>query len=334
MVRLDDGATLEAASEEATAVHRAGRRENIEANRYDPEARVEFQPLIAAAGTPEGRVTKWLLGVAFVVLLIACANVANLLLARGARRRKESAVRLALGVSRRRLAGQRAVEAVGLALEGGALADAMAGQSRGSSGRRSRARSTLAVTQAALSVLLLVGAGLFVRTADDPEELKGDIALALRSFSPQVRFARVAGLREILDPQARSWTMGATMFTVFGILALLVAAVGLYSLLAFDVAERTRELGIRTALGAERARLLRGVVLQGTRLVVGGVVLGLAVAWVAAPYAEDLLFDVEPRDPVVLGGVAATLVVVAMVARLVPGWRATRVDPMRALNTE
>ena len=173
-----------------------------------------------------------------------------------------------------------------------------------------------------------------MRTAGDPEESKGDIALALRSFSPQVRFARVEGLREILDPQARSWTLGATMFTVFGILALLVAAVGLYSLLAFSVAERTRELGIRTALGAERGQLLQDVVFQGTRLVLSGVVLGLAAAWVAAPFVEELLFDAEPRNPAVLGAVAAVLVVVALAASLVPGLRATRVDPMRALNTE
>ncbi len=173
-----------------------------------------------------------------------------------------------------------------------------------------------------------------MRTADDPQELKGEIALVLRSFSPQVRFARVEGLREILDPQARSWTLGATMFTVFGLLALLVAAVGLYSLLAFSVAERTRELGIRTALGAERSQLLRGVVFQGTRLVVGGVVLGLTGAWLAAPLVEELLFDVEPRDPVVLGGVAAVLIVVALAASLLPGLRATRVDPMQALKTE
>ena len=176
--------------------------------------------------------------------------------------------------------------------------------------------------------------GLYVRTADDPEELKGEIALALRSFSPQVRFARVEGLREILDPQARSWTLGATMFTVFGILALLVAAVGLYSLLAFSVAERTRELGIRTALGAERGQLLRTVVLQGTRLVLGGVLLGIAAAWLAAPFVEDLLFGVEPRNPAVLGAVATILLVVALAASVVPGLRATRVDPMRALNTE
>ncbi len=176
--------------------------------------------------------------------------------------------------------------------------------------------------------------GLYVRVDGDPADAAGEIALALRSFSPQVRFARVRGLREILDPQARSWTLGATMFTVFGLLALVVAAVGLYSLLAFDVVQRRREIGIRTALGAARGRLLRGIVLDGTRLVVGGVALGLLVAWLAAPRVEDLLFGVEPRDPVVLAGVSAVLVGVAILASLVPAWRAARVDPMEALRSE
>lgn len=74
--------------------------------------------------------------------------------------------------------------------------------------------------------------------------------------------------------------------------------------------------------------------MQGTRLVVTGVVLGLAAAWMAAPFVEDLLFDVEPRDPAVLCGVAAVLIVVALAASLVPGLSATRVDPMRAWSTE
>jgi ABC-type antimicrobial peptide transport system permease subunit len=124
------------------------------------------------------------------------------------------------------------------------------------------------------------------------------------------------------------------MFTLFGLLALVVAAVGHYGVLAFDVAQRTRELGIRTALGARKARLLRSVVSQGAFLGTAGVALGLAVAWVASPYLGHLLYAVSPRDPTVFGGVALVLVCVSVVAAIVPGLRATRVDPMVALRAD
>jgi predicted permease len=175
---------------------------------------------------------------------------------------------------------------------------------------------------------------LYIRTSDDPSSLSAAVAPILRQLDPRVRYANVASLQDRIDPQARSWTLGATMFTVFGLLALVVAAIGLYGVLAFDVAQRTRELGIRTALGAERARLLRGVVMDGVRMAVIGVLLGLGVALAAAPYARDLLFKVSPRDPEVFVGVAAVLVLVALVASVIPGLRATRVDPMVALRTE
>jgi len=547
-------------------------------------------PLTEAAGpepSDESRVARWLAGMSTIVLLIACANVANLMLARGARRRRETNVRLALGAGRRRLVGGAVAESVILALLGGALALAlarwggglvrstllpgvsfpdaainryvllftagasvlaglppalaaarhdvgrgMASDSRGNSAARSRVRSVLTVTQAALSVVLLVGAGLFVRSlgelrsldlgldtdrllvadfefvefdpdpsvraeayeramqrvaalpevesvaataspfgmsralglrvpgldsiprlsgggpyifsvtpgyfetagltitagraiderdgpdatpvvvvsetmaralwpGEDPmgrcvlvgsdqarctsvvgvvedaarngyrdrpymayylsmpqvdalqleralgapsgiyvrshgpaSDAESAVTASLRAMPPQVRWVRVQTLQERLDPQARSWTLGATMFSVFGLLALALAAVGLYSVLAFDVAQRTCELGIRSALGAERARLLRSVLYQGGRLAVLGVAVGLAVAYVAAPRVQDLLFQVSPRDPRVLGAVALTLLAVSLAASLIPGLRATRVDPVAALRAD
>jgi predicted lysophospholipase L1 biosynthesis ABC-type transport system permease subunit len=176
--------------------------------------------------------------------------------------------------------------------------------------------------------------GLYVRVRGAPDDAVGEVARTLRSFSPLVRYASVETLRARLDPQARSWALGATMFSLFGVLALVVAAVGLYSVLAVDVARRTRELGIRAALGARRARLLRSVLVEGTRLAVFGVVLGLLVAWIAAPRASDLLFEVDPHDAGTLAAVALALVAVAVAASLIPGMRATRVDPSEALRAE
>jgi ABC-type antimicrobial peptide transport system permease subunit len=144
----------------------------------------------------------------------------------------------------------------------------------------------------------------------------------------------VETVRDRLDPQARSWALGATMFTIFGLLALAVAAVGLYSVLAFDVAQRTREIGIRTALGAQKVRVLRAVVSQGALMGALGVALGLAVAYFAAPYIQDLLFETSPRDATVFVSVAVVLLAVSVAASLVPALRATRVDPVSALKAD
>jgi hypothetical protein len=176
--------------------------------------------------------------------------------------------------------------------------------------------------------------GMYVRVDGDPREHVEDVAALLRSFSPHVRFATVQPLRVLLDPQARAWTLGAMMFSIFGLLALCLATIGLYSVLAFDVAQRTRELGIRSALGARKGELLRSVMAQGGRLAVLGVALGGVAAWFTAPFAADLLFQVSPRDPRTLSGVAVVLLVVSAVASFVPGLRATSVDPLEALRSD
>jgi predicted permease len=175
---------------------------------------------------------------------------------------------------------------------------------------------------------------VYVRAEASPDDLVPRIAPVLTTLAPEVRYARVQTVRDLLDPQARSWTLGATMFTMFGLLALVVAAVGLYSVLAFDVAQRTREIGIRTALGARKARLLRTVVGQGTYLGGIGVALGLGAAYLAAPYIQDLLFETSPRDPTVFVAVAIVLLAVSVTASLIPALRATRIDPVTALKTE
>ncbi|MGE0158423.1 MAG: ADOP family duplicated permease [Gemmatimonadales bacterium] len=175
---------------------------------------------------------------------------------------------------------------------------------------------------------------VYVRTSGSVDDIAARIASGLRAFAPEVRYVQSQTLRDYLDPQARSWTLGATMFTIFGLLALVVAAVGLYSVLAFDVAQRTREIGIRTALGARKGRLLRGVVTHGAGLGAIGVALGLGAAYVAGPYIQDLLFETSPRDPTVYAGVALVLLGVSVAASLVPALRATRVDPVTALKTD
>jgi len=587
VARLADGATLERAAAEATALHRAGRAGD---RYYDPEASVLLGSLVEARGpqrSDESVVARWLSGVSLAVLLVACANVANMLLARGVRQRREIGIRLALGVSRVRLVGQQLVESVMLALVGGLAALAVAywgGQvvrtvllpdiywphspldgrvlvftfaaalaagvvaglvpalqatrqnvvavlrGGGLDGGRvnARARMLLLVGQAALSVVLLVGAGLFVKSVIhlqsldmgfDPERLivampefdedgisseeqravfdaaaqrlralpaveevaesgalpfywslatyfeipgreeelptfsdggpyiypvtsdyltatgiaivrgrgftaadnagaprvavvgesmaraywpdedpigtcvhinkdegcteiigiaesiargsftksgsaqyyvplaqwpeafspqvlllradpRGVAALLpavrreIEGVSPAVRYVSVQGFHELIDPQARSWELGATLFSAFGALALTIASVGLYGVLAFSVAQRRREIGLRSALGASSGGLVALVAGQATRLVVAGLLLGVTAALVAGPYIEPMLFQVDARDPTVFLFVTLVLVAVAVLAATVPSLRAARVHPLIALRQD
>jgi predicted permease len=589
VARLAPGVAPATAAAEATVLHRAGRAEDAN---YDTEARVSLPHLIAARGDEAGAeaaVAKWLTGIALLVLLIASANIANLLLARGVRQRRETAIRMALGGSRAGVVGIALAESLMLGLLGGlaalalavwggavlrgallpevdwsggvagwrtmgvvlalALASAVlagalpalqAGRDRlsatlksggrGASGARSPLRATLTVAQAALSVLLLVGAGLFVlsmqrvrdrdmgmelpgvavvqthyahgaeRTpraefieraverlrglpmveeataasfpplmsasalsirvpgldsiprlpgggpyyvaaepeylrvmghrvvrgrAIGPEDVEGSapvllvtettartlwpgeeavgqcitvlrgegerpcrevvgvlrdfprfnlveeepammivlpadqmegmgrqslvvrlrpgtdrVAAAallrdeLRRMEPALRAVTLRSLDEHVAPQLRPWRLGATMFSIFGALALVVASIGLYSMLAFGVAQRTLELGIRAALGATRGRLLRMVVREGVGLTLAGVAIGSLAAVVLAPRIQHLLFQVDAREPAVLLGVAATILLVGGAAALLPALAATRADPAEPLRAD
>jgi predicted permease len=589
-VRLAPAAQVAVAEAQVSALHVAARTEAIAEGGFDPDARLETAPLVAARGplaSDEVRVSRWLAGVALIVLLIACANVANLFLARGWRQRAELGVRISLGAGRARVVRDQlldsalatslgvvaalavvrfgagplhrtllpdiafdgmtwtprlvvflAVAATVTAVAAGVLpaldaartagAGPVSAAGRRTTRRRSRTRSALSLAQAVFSVVLLVGAGLFVRsldraagldlgydhdrvlyaqiewegelpgderarlyraaaervaevpgvegtalaytvpffsavsvgkprvegredypeltrggpyanlvsagyietmgmrllagrtlqpeddvpeappvalvsramaddlwpgqdplgrclwfqedspcttvvgvvadhhrdtlvpgeaehlyfvsfshtdiqgppqammvrTAGDPEELMASVRSASEGAGPSIRFASVRPLASLIAPQMRSWQLGATLFSVFGMLALLVAAVGLYSTLAFDIAQRRREMGVRAALGATRTRILTGVMASALGVGLAGLGTGLLVAWWGAPWVEPLLFQVSPRDPGVYLGVGLTLLGVCTAAGWLPALRATRVDPAEALRAE
>jgi ABC-type lipoprotein release transport system permease subunit len=144
----------------------------------------------------------------------------------------------------------------------------------------------------------------------------------------------VRPLQEILDNQMRPWRLGATLFLTLGGLAFVVAAVGLYGVIAFGVAGRINEIGVRIALGASPARVIALVVRDGLGIALGGSAAGLLVAWSAARWLEPLLFHQSARDPVILATVLGLVVGVALLASAIPARRATRVDPMQALRVE
>ena len=124
------------------------------------------------------------------------------------------------------------------------------------------------------------------------------------------------------------------MFTIFGSLALLLAAVGLYGVIAYDVAQRMREMGVRVALGAQSSDIRRLVLWQGIRVTAVGVGLGAIVAFLTVRFVEKLLFNTPARDPVAFGAAVVTILLVAVLATLIPARRATRVDPVVALRAE
>ena len=591
MARRKPGVSVAAASADlSTAYRRSWNAERAQVPDLTPaelaRPRAVAAPLKTAAGPeagPEARVVLWVMGVAVIVLLLACANVANLMLARALRRRRETAVRLALGVSRTRLIGQSLTESLLLALLGcaagvviaqwgtgvlqrlflppgsalevltdwrtllaasgfalaagvlTALGPFLAGDrpdlvgSLKAGGREggahpTRARAALLILQGALSVLLLVGAGLFVQSLDHVRSMRlgydaGPVLFASRNLrgmqlsdSAQVQLGRrlleaaralpgvehatwvssipfwstsnldlyvpgidsvrrlgrftyqtatagyfetmgtrvmrgrpftmedragsppvavvseamgtvlwpgsdpigkclrigadtmpcttvigvaedavqnsltddqrlryylpleqfrpargfalllrmrgsaavqaepvrkalqpvmpgqsyitVRPLHELVDAQRRSWQIGATMFAAFGVLALLVAAVGLYGVITYNVAQRMHELGVRIALGAQARDVVRLVVGQGMRFALIGVTLGLALALIGARWIQPLLFRQSARDPATYGLVAALLLAVALAASALPALRATRADPNAALRGE
>jgi len=145
---------------------------------------------------------------------------------------------------------------------------------------------------------------------------------------------RVASMDDLLAASAASRRFALTLFEAFALAALVLAAAGIYGVLAGSVAERTREIGVRAALGASRTDIVSLVVGQGMRLTALGIVLGLAAATVATQALVTLLFGISRLDPVTYGGVIVLLVLTAAVACAVPAWRASRVDPATTLRTE
>ena len=176
--------------------------------------------------------------------------------------------------------------------------------------------------------------GLFVRTRGNGPSFSEAVRKRLQQEMPGASYVTITPFQEIIGGQTRSWELGATMFVAFGALALVLAAIGLYSVIAYNVAQRTHELGVRVALGARGADVVQLVVTDGLRLAGVGVLLGTIVAFWGGKWVKPLLFNVSPRDPLVFVIVALTLVAVAVAASWIPALRASRVDPNVALRSD
>ena len=175
---------------------------------------------------------------------------------------------------------------------------------------------------------------VFVRVRGEAADYQEPVRRRLQRELPGDAYVNAQPLENMVAPQQRSWRFGATMFVAFGGLTLVLAAIGLYSVIAYAVSQRTHELGVRIALGASVGNVVQLIMSQGMVFAVAGIVLGGGVAFWAGRYVEPLLYEQSARDPVVYGAVAVTLLVVAVAATLRPALRATRVDPTVALRTE
>ena len=175
-------------------------------------------------------------------------------------------------------------------------------------------------------------AWLYVRAVGDAPALVPAVRHVIETLAPDSPYPDVIAVSDRLASDYRPWRMGATMFTIFGSAALALAIVGLYGALAFRVSERTHEIGVRMALGANRSDVQRWVVGQGLRLAILGVSIGVGASVGLAPFIDPLLYQTSARNPLVLGAAGSAFLIVALAASFVPALRAVRIDPMEALR--
>ncbi len=179
-----------------------------------------------------------------------------------------------------------------------------------------------------------VGEALAVRTEGDPLQFSVPVQKQIAALDSELPVSDVLTMEQVIGASLVNASLSARLVLAFAVLSLLLAAVGLYGVLSYLAAQRTTELGIRMALGAQRDQLLRWMLMDGLRPALLGLVLGLLASVVVTRIFESMLFATKALDAGVFFSVVATLLAVAVLACLAPAWRASRLDPMRALRSE
>jgi putative ABC transport system permease protein len=176
---------------------------------------------------------------------------------------------------------------------------------------------------------------IYVRmTGDDVDASIERVRKAMQAAMPGDGFVVVSPVQKRVDDSRRAWRLGATLFLAFGGLAMIVAAVGLYGVIGYDVTQRMHELGVRIALGATSGRILSLVLRGAMATTLAGVMIGLSMALAGSRWLQPLLFQQSARDPRVYAAVGGIMILVAVVASAIPAWRAARADPNRALRAD
>ena len=175
---------------------------------------------------------------------------------------------------------------------------------------------------------------LLIRTHLDPAEAIPEIRRAVAGIVGPDQFLTLRAFQELLDPQIRPFRLGAALFTLFGLIALAMAAVGLYGILAYSVAQRRREIGVRIAMGADSAAVTRLVVGDGLKIALVGLLIGALAAFGVGRLLAAQLYRTSPWDPASVAGATLFLALAALAACWLPAWRASRLDPAVTLRED
>jgi predicted permease len=178
------------------------------------------------------------------------------------------------------------------------------------------------------------GLTLVVRTASDPLAYSVPVQKKIAQLDPELPVSDVLTLEQIMERSLGNASLSAALVLAFALLSLMLACVGLYGVLSYLTTQRNREIGVRLALGAQREQVVRLILGDGLRTALYGLVLGLAASAGAVRLIRSMLYETRPLDPAIFAAVAATLLLVAALACLVPAWNASRIDPMQALRGE
>jgi putative ABC transport system permease protein len=173
-----------------------------------------------------------------------------------------------------------------------------------------------------------------VRTSQDPEAALPAIRRKIQQLDAELPLATVRTMDQWVSSNAAQPRLNAALLSIFACVAMLVSAIGIYGVLAYSVNQRTREIGLRMALGAQRGSVLKLIIREGMTVALIGIGAGLAAAFVVSRLLASLLFGVEARDPATFAVLAGLLALIALAACAIPAWRASRVDPMVALRYE
>jgi predicted permease len=194
---------------------------------------------------------------------------------------------------------------------------------------RSRTELYMPEEQVAASTM-----SILVHTTGDPLALASSVEKEIQASDPDQPVYRVRTMTQVMAESVARRRLGATLLAVFAALAMLLSVLGIYGVIAFDVAQRTNEIGIRIALGAQRSSVMQLILSDGLRPVLMGILAGLVGGAICGRLIRTMLFDARPLDPLVLVGVALAMAAVACAACLFPAWRAARLSPMTALRYE
>jgi putative ABC transport system permease protein len=175
---------------------------------------------------------------------------------------------------------------------------------------------------------------LVIRSSHDLEQFALPVQRIVSEMDRDLPVSDVLTMNQLLGKSTLDQSFNTALLVAFAAVSLVLAAVGLFGVMSYIATQRTTEIGIRVALGAKRDQVMRKMLLDGMRPAVFGLVVGLAASLEAGQLMRDLLYEIKPLDPAVYAAVAATLLAVAAFACIVPAWRASRLDPMRALRAE